>query len=83
MYFANDRGELFEVEREFDQDEQEQASILRAFLGTVKHYFGGFKQLLGGVNDARNQVRQKHAHYENEQGRDDIRNVSKQSLKNI
>ena len=55
MYFANDRGEVFEVEGGFDQDEQEQASILRAFLGTVKHYFGGFKKLLGGVNDPRNQ----------------------------
>jgi hypothetical protein len=47
--------ELEEVLAELDLDEQEQAQTLRAMLGTVKQYFGGFKQLLGGVYDPRNQ----------------------------
>jgi hypothetical protein len=40
--------------RELDEDEQKQAQLLRAVLGTAKHYFGSFKQLFKGVKDARN-----------------------------
>ena len=39
---------------DFDKEAQEQASVLEAFLGTVKHYFGGFDQLFREVKDPRN-----------------------------
>lgn len=39
---------------DFDKEAQEQASVLEAFLGTVKHYFGGFDQLFREVEDPRN-----------------------------
>lgn len=52
MFFAGDRGEIIEVD--IDPEDQEQANIVRAFLGTVTHYFGGFKALFGEINDPRN-----------------------------
>ncbi len=52
---AGEAKEVEEVLAELDREEQAQAQILRAMLGTVKQYFGGFKSLLGGVYDPRNQ----------------------------
>jgi hypothetical protein len=37
----------------WDVEAQGQAKILKAFLGTVKHYFGGFERLFKGVSDPR------------------------------
>ena len=39
---------------EFDEEAHKQAKILKAFLGTTKHYFGDLSQLFKGVNDPRN-----------------------------
>jgi hypothetical protein len=39
---------------EFDEQAHKQAKILKAFLGTTKHYFGDLSQLFKGVNDPRN-----------------------------
>jgi len=36
-----------------DQDEQEQLSIIEAFLNTVHHFFGDFAELFGTVQDPR------------------------------
>ncbi len=52
MFVVNDLGEIFEVE-EFDQEEQKQAGMVHSFLGTVAHYFGGFKELFKKVTDPR------------------------------
>ncbi len=40
--------------QELDEDEQEQAQLLRAVLGPLPHYFGSIGQLFAGVNDPRN-----------------------------
>jgi hypothetical protein len=48
----NEQGQT--VPRELDEDEQEQAHLLKIMLGTSQHYFGDFKQLFQGVNDPRN-----------------------------
>jgi hypothetical protein len=42
--------------KELDEDEQEQAQLLRAVLGTLQHYFGSIGQMFEGVNDPRNPV---------------------------
>ncbi len=39
--------------KNLDADEQEQSQILKAVLGTLKHYFGGAEKLFAGVNDPR------------------------------
>jgi hypothetical protein len=39
---------------ELDEDEQEQAQLLRAVLGTHQHYFGSMGQMFEGVKDLRN-----------------------------
>ncbi len=49
MFVVNDLGEIFEV----DQEEQKQAGMMHSFLGTVEHYFGGFKELFKKVTDPR------------------------------
>lgn len=38
----------------FDEDAKRQFDILKAFLGTVKHFFGNFESLFRKVNDPRN-----------------------------
>ncbi len=38
---------------ELDEDEQEQAQLLRAVLGTYQHYFGSMEQMFEGVKDVR------------------------------
>jgi len=37
----------------WDEEARGQAKLLKAFLGTVKHYFGGFERLFKGVSDPR------------------------------
>jgi hypothetical protein len=37
----------------WDEEGREQARILKAFFGTTKHYFGGFKRLFKGIGDPR------------------------------
>ena len=39
-----------------DQDSRKQAKMLRAFLGTVEHFFGSWEKIFSGVRDARNQL---------------------------
>jgi hypothetical protein len=39
---------------ELDQDEQAQADLLRAMLGTIYHYYGSIEELLAGAHDPRN-----------------------------
>ncbi|HEY83907.1 MAG TPA: transposase family protein [Chloroflexi bacterium] len=41
---------------ELNEDQQEQFQILRAVLGTIRHYFGGIEQIFEGVNDPRSPV---------------------------
>src|SRR3990172_9156170 len=36
-----------------DPEEQAQASLLKAFLATVQHFFGSFSRLFAGVSDPR------------------------------
>jgi hypothetical protein len=38
---------------EWDEEARGQARILKAFLGTTQHYFGGFGRLFQGVSDPR------------------------------
>lgn len=52
-----DDKKLRETElKELDADEQEQAQLLRAVLGTLQHYFGSMRRIFEGVNDPRNPV---------------------------
>jgi hypothetical protein len=52
-----DDKKLRETElKELDADEQEQAHLLRAVIGTLQHYFGRIGQIFEGVNDPRNPV---------------------------
>ena len=37
-----------------DQESKEQAKILKAFMGTVRHYFGRWGKIFEGVRDVRN-----------------------------
>ena len=37
-----------------DRDEQEQEDLLKAFTGTVQHYFGEWDELFRGIKDPRN-----------------------------
>jgi hypothetical protein len=54
---ANGHKEPSGVElKELDEDEQEQAQLLRAVLGTLLHYFGRVGQMFEGVNDPRSPV---------------------------
>lgn len=39
--------------KEWDEEARKQAHMLKAFLGTVKHYFGGFERLFQAVRDPR------------------------------
>ena len=39
---------------EWDEEAREQARLLKAFFGTGKQYFGGFKRLFKGISDPRN-----------------------------
>lgn len=41
-------------ETEQDQELEKQKALLKAFCGTVDHYFGGFQNLFRGVKDGRN-----------------------------
>ena len=36
-----------------DSDAQAQYALLRAFVATIQHFFGGFPQLFAGVTDPR------------------------------
>jgi len=36
-----------------DRDEQEQAALLKTFLATAQHFFGGFSALFQDVTDPR------------------------------
>jgi hypothetical protein len=38
---------------EWDEEARGQARILKAFLGTAQHYFGGFGRLFKGISDPR------------------------------
>ena len=40
-------------EEGWDEEAREQTRLLTAFLGTTKHYFGGFERLFKGVSDPR------------------------------
>ena len=39
-----------------DQDSRKQAKMLRAFMGTVEHFFGSWEKIFSGVRDGRNQL---------------------------
>lgn len=39
--------------KEWDEEARAQARLLKAFFGTSKHYFGGFRRLFKGVSDPR------------------------------
>jgi len=38
----------------FDEQDQEQEAVLKAFCGTLHHFFGGWWKLFRGVRDGRN-----------------------------
>ena len=46
--------EVMPLARPTDPDIQEQVSILKAFVMTVRHFFGGFGRLFQGMTDPRN-----------------------------
>ncbi len=54
MQPAKITSEVAEIFKELDQDEQKQARIVRAYLGTAKQYFGGFNKMFEKVKDPRN-----------------------------
>jgi hypothetical protein len=41
------------VEQQLKQDEQEKRALIKAFVGTAQHFFGGFTQLFRRVTDPR------------------------------
>jgi len=43
-----------EDEQGVDREEREQRSLLKAFTGTVRHYFGKWQTIFSGVSDRRN-----------------------------
>ena len=43
-----------ENKAEKDREQQEQEDVLKAFTGTVQHYFGGWEEIFKGVSDPRN-----------------------------
>jgi len=47
------RSSISGVPAEPDADEQAQDDVLRAFLSTAQHFFGGFSTLFAGVTDPR------------------------------
>lgn len=42
---------------EWNKDQEEQGKIIAAWIGTVKHYFGGWGKLFKGVRDGRDQAK--------------------------
>ena len=38
---------------EVDQSAQEQGALLRALMGTVRHYFGSWKKIFAGISEPR------------------------------
>ncbi len=55
-------SEVAEILKELDQDEQKHAQIVRAYLGTVKQYFGGFNKMFEKVRDPRNPKHNKYSY---------------------
>ena len=53
---ANRAGREMRDDKYEDPDSKKQAKILKAFMGTVQHYFGSWEKIFSGVRDTRNQL---------------------------
>jgi hypothetical protein len=54
MKKPNETNKQREDEQGEDREEREQRRLLKAFTGTVRHYFGKWQTIFGGMRDPRN-----------------------------